>query len=108
MMLTGPTGMVYEHWPNLLCPSCGQPLLVSMNGISSESNPVEIYCGYGKCPTAITNEGAKGKDVEAALENLQAAINDEWAERQAEAQAMTHEEFAEYMTNHNHLALREL
>lgn len=55
--------------PDHKCPACQHPLRAV-----SEDGTVMVWCGFGKCPSASSNDGIKGVNGETAEQLADALI----------------------------------
>jgi ssDNA-binding Zn-finger/Zn-ribbon topoisomerase 1 len=55
------------------CPACGKPLAVER----SEEGNFSVWCGYGPCPSTVSNEGGEDVSITGAILNLEAKIDAE-------------------------------
>jgi hypothetical protein len=57
-------------WSKLLCPVCSNNLLGKR-----DDTGVYLWCGRHECPSVGANEGARGRNEEAALTILRQKLN---------------------------------
>jgi hypothetical protein len=70
-------GVTYERSASLRCPCCYSLLFVSVTGASGPTNPVQVFCAAGFCPSIAMNYGAAGVDIEEAVKKLRQKLDKE-------------------------------
>lgn len=96
-------GVIYEKVDDFKCPCCGVGLWISRTGISTEQNPVTIFCAKGSCQSQVTNNGASGKDIEEAIANLTSAVEEERMREYWKETLVTDEDFEDMEHGRNNL-----
>lgn len=60
---------------NRPCPVCEKPLW--LDGIDWNSGKVAVFCGYGPCPSHVTNQGGEGATEQEAYDVLCRKVEEE-------------------------------
>ncbi len=74
-------GLAFEHVEQFACPCCGTGLWIAKTAIISPGfiHQVTVFCGNGSCESRLTTLGATGPDIDAAVNALAEAVEEERA-----------------------------
>ena len=68
--------LVTDGQLHVKCPACDSPMHATV-----ADGKFWVYCGFGPCPSAVSNDGVSGDSLTEALEALERIRDsDEWLE----------------------------